>query len=272
MTDNQPSRSLRRNRIEKIRPFASDSPRRFTYRLRAWVMYRANALHRMPFFSRKKKATPSRDVKQQVEHTNGHTPASIRPKFTSSWDSTEIVPEEVEELIHLCTLEVKSRAQALDTPFLLLPFRPKTDVVPTRTFIRNFFKSNRDGAPEYREDALQQELRLTDTEILCSIVKWCWSRLRGGVVSWAVYEAFKVGERESNMSRTAFDTFIPLGTESVCRKNIVYDFFDLLSAVAAHGKVNGLSGRKLSRLAGWWAFDHRDTGSGFAGGYRSWAE
>jgi len=227
----------------------------------------------MPFFSRKKKTPPAtKDVKNQVEHTNGHTAAPTRPRFTSSWDSTEIVPEEVEELIHLCTLEVKSRAQALDTPFLLLPFRPETDVTPTRTFIRNFFTSNRDGSHEYRAVALQQELRLTEPEVLCSVVKWCWSRLPGGVVSWSVYEAFKIGEQESNMSRTAFDTFIPLGTESVCRKNIIYDFFDLLSAVAAHGKVNGLSGRKLSRLAGWWAFDHHDTGSGFDGGYKSWAE
>ena len=32
----------------------------------------------------------------------------------------------------------------------------------------------------------------------------------------------------------------------------------------------GLGGRKLSRLAGWWAFDLSDDGKGFEGGYRSW--
>jgi hypothetical protein len=31
-------------------------------------------------------------------------------------------------------------------------------------------------------------------QVLCSVVKWCWSRLPGGVVSWDAYELFKVGE------------------------------------------------------------------------------
>ena len=43
-----------------------------------------------------------------------------------------------------------------------------------------------------------------------------------------------------------------------------------MAALAAHGKSNGLGGRKLSRYAGWWAFEHLDTGSGFDGGYKSW--
>lgn len=91
-----------------------------------------------------------------------------------------------------------------------------------------------------------------------------------GVVTWPVYEGFKIGERESNMARNAFNTFIPIGVDSDARRSIVFDFFDLLSAVAAHGKLNGLGGRKLSRLAGWWAFEHSDDGNGFEGGYKSW--
>jgi hypothetical protein len=31
-------------------------------------------------------------------------------------------------------------------------------------------------------------------QVLCSVVKWCWSRLPGGVVGWDAYELFKVGE------------------------------------------------------------------------------
>jgi len=58
--------------------------------------------------------------------------------------------------------------------------------------------------------------------------------------------------------------------DSDARKQIIFDFFDLLSAVAARGKTNGLGGRKLSRMAGWWAFAHSDDGKGFDGGYRSW--
>ena len=73
------------------------------------------------------------------------------------------------------------------------------------------------------------------------------------------------------MAKNAFDTFIPIGVENSARQNIIYDFFDLLAAIAANGKANGLGGRKLSRLAGWWAFEHADTDTGFDGGYRSWA-
>lgn len=32
-------------------------------------------------------------------------------------------------------------------------------------------------------------------QVLCSVVKWCWSRLPGGVVTWEAYELFKVGEQ-----------------------------------------------------------------------------
>ena len=73
------------------------------------------------------------------------------------------------------------------------------------------------------------------------------------------------------MARDAFATFIPISVDSDARTKIVFDFFDLLAAIAAHGKSNGLSGLKLSRLAGWWAFEQVDVGSGFDGGYKSWS-
>ena len=162
-------------------------------------------------------------------------------------------------------------AEALDSPFLLLPFRLHSDSSGARTFIRNFFKSNAEGSHQYRGPSLQQELRLTESIVLCSIIKWCWSRMPEGVVGWPVYEGFQIGEQESSLARNAFDTFIPIGAATQARKNIIFDFFDLLSAVAAHGKNNGMAGRKLSRMAGWWAFEHSDDGKGFEGGYKSWA-
>lgn len=120
-------------------------------------------------------------------------------------------------------------------------------------------------------------------------MKWCWSRLAGGVVSWEAYELFRVGEQgrqptvpsgsclltpatDSNFARDAFATFIPLSVESDARTRIIFDFFDLMAAVAAHGKTNGMAGRKLSRFAGWWAFEQVDSKNGFDGGYRSWAK
>jgi hypothetical protein len=54
--------------------------------------------------------------------------------------------------------------------------------------IRNYF--NPTNAPPTGAN-LQQELRLTDPDVLCSALKWCWSRLPGGVVTWEVYELFR---------------------------------------------------------------------------------
>ncbi|KAI4195343.1 MAG: hypothetical protein LQ350_007269 [Teloschistes chrysophthalmus] len=73
------------------------------------------------------------------------------------------------------------------------------------------------------------------------------------------------------MARDAFATFIPISVESEARTKIIFDFFDLMAAIAAHGKSNGMGGRNLSRLAGWWAFEQFDNGNGFEGGYKSWA-
>ncbi|TKA61371.1 hypothetical protein B0A49_11530 [Cryomyces minteri] len=182
-----------------------------------------------------------------------------------------INPEEVRELIHACTQEMKSRAEALDTPFLLLPFPPASNPSAARNFIQKFFRSRYEGGTQCVGDGLRQELRLTEPMVLCSIMKWCWSRLPGGVVTWSMYELFRTGEQDSIMARNSFNAFIPLTVESESRKEIIFDFFDLIAAIAARGKTNGLGGRKLSRMAGWWAFDHTNTEKGFEGGYRSWA-
>lgn len=51
---------------------------------------------------------------------------------------------------------------ALDTPFLLLPFRPTSDPSAARTFIRNFFDKR-----QLSREMLAQELRLTEP-----MVRW----------------------------------------------------------------------------------------------------
>lgn len=79
-----------------------------------------------------------------------------------------------------------------------------------------------------------------------------------------------VRPQDSNMARDSFKTFIPLSVDNAARQQIIFDFFSLIAAVAAHGKNNGFGGRKLSRMASWWAFDHNDTGNGFDGGYGAW--
>jgi hypothetical protein len=77
---------------------------------------------------------------------------------------------------------------------------------------------------------------------------------------------------DSGFARDAFAALIPISVDSDARANIIRDYFDLMAAIAAHGKSNGLGGRKLSRFAGWWAFEHYDTGKGFDSGYKSWAK
>ncbi|KIV84911.1 hypothetical protein PV11_00660 [Exophiala sideris] len=219
----------------------------------------------MPFFSKVFKSKDSSVKKANVPTANGNTPK--RPQWSDAWLRTRVDPEEVSELLRLCTSELKSRA--LDVPFLLLPFRPSSDPSAARTFIRNFFLPPQDREP-LRGSLLENELRMTEVMVLISVMKWCWARLPGGVVTWEVYEGFKVGEKDSNYARDAFSTFVPLGVDAPVRVQIIQDFFDLIAAVAAHGKANGFGGHKLSRYAGWWAFEHYDTGKGFESGYKSW--
>ena len=75
---------------------------------------------------------------------------------------------------------------------------------------------------------------------------------------------------DSGMARDAFINFIPISVDSNARVQIITDFFELIAALSAHGKTNGMGGHKLSRFAGWWAFGHIDTGKGFDSGYKSW--
>ncbi|KAK0728989.1 hypothetical protein B0T21DRAFT_413104 [Apiosordaria backusii] len=187
-----------------------------------------------------------------------------------AWARKTVDPEEVEELLRYSTEELKARA--LDLPFLLLPFRPTSDPSAVRTFVRHFF-GNRDGAQTLYGEALAQELRLTEPMVISGVVKWCWSRLPGGVVGWDSYELFSLGEQDSNLARDSFKTFIPLSFENKkAQAQIVFHFFDLLSAIAAHGKTNGFGGRKLSRMAAWWAFEQTeaDKANGFEGAYKAW--
>lgn len=189
---------------------------------------------------------------------------NTKQQWEDGFARTTVDPEEVQELVHRCTSELKARG--LDIPFLLLPFRPTSNPSGVRTFIRNFF----DHTSNLRGEMLGQELRMIEPMVISGVIKWCWARLQGGVVGWDAYELFKVGEDDSDMARDSFRTFLPLSVENEARISIIFDFFDLLAAVAAHGKTNGFGGRKISRMASWWAFEHKDTGNGFEGGYKLW--
>jgi hypothetical protein len=81
-----------------------------------------------------------------------------------------------------------------------------------------------------------------------------------------------VPSTDSNMARDAFAVFTSLSTNSEAHAKIIFDFFDLLSSLAAHSKRNGLTGQILARLAGWWAFGHSDPGLTFEMNYQAWSK
>ncbi|KAG6295984.1 hypothetical protein E4U09_001944 [Claviceps aff. purpurea] len=214
------------------------------------------------FLSRLKARDGLRKKKHSMQDLANAHPQ--KPKWDDAYTRASVEPEEVHELLHFCTAELKARG--LDIPFLLLPYRPTSDPSAVRTFIRHFH----DDAYGLRGDILRQDLRMTEPMVIAGVAKWCWSRLPGGVVGWDTYELFKIGEGDSRMARDSFKTFIPLSIESGARQRIIFDFFELIAAVAAHGKTNGFGGLQLARMAAWWAFEQKDTGSGFDGGYKAW--
>lgn len=60
---------------------------------------------------------------------------------------------------------------ALDMPFLLLPFRPGSDPVGSKSFIRNYFRLQYEGGWNRNRLVFEQELRLLDP-----LVRRTWAK------------------------------------------------------------------------------------------------
>ena len=69
----------------------------------------------MPLFSRfkNKGAQPATKSKTQPDLTNGRPAAPQKPRVEVSWNSKTVDPDDVVELIHLCTAEMKSRGESV---------------------------------------------------------------------------------------------------------------------------------------------------------------
>ena len=63
----------------------------------------------MPFFSRFKHKGGPAVSRPKTDGDSSRPAVQQRPRYQSSWNSATVVPEEVEELVHACTLEMKSR-------------------------------------------------------------------------------------------------------------------------------------------------------------------
>ncbi|KAG5438250.1 hypothetical protein PCANB_003101 [Pneumocystis canis] len=180
------------------------------------------------------------------------------------WTWEYILDEEVYDLLEACYVEVKSRGVMI--PLVFLPFRPLSNVLSTKAYIRKFFLADNDS---HKEQYIR-ELPLIDIYVIIGIIRWCWLRLIDGVVGWNVYEAFRTLERDTKYPFNAFFDYIPIIAGSKVREKIILGFFDILSAIAAYSKINGLCGDKLSRTAGWWAFNFKDREQGFHRAYSNW--
>lgn len=146
----------------------------------------------MPFFKKKQKdALPTATAPNQssIQNVRKQTPTSppvaLPQKETQrhedGWIKKEVAPEDVQELLHLCTLALKQRGivvpyqewsimrtqltvrLGLDAPFFFLPFRPNTVqyLSVTRAFIRRFFReftSGQDGSIS----SFSEEVRLLE--------------------------------------------------------------------------------------------------------------
>lgn len=172
----------------------------------------------------------------------------------------------------------------IKAPFLLLAFRQynydeKTgvnnipvDPADVKRVIQEAFPKNK---PPLTGEPLLRILRLVDVYTLAAILKWCWARLPGGVVTWKVYNKFKEDEKRAGMKYDAFNTIIPRCVESPVHEDIISNFFMLLVSLAASEKRNGLNGHKLARLAGAWAFEliqpNKESPTNFGEGLSCWS-
>jgi hypothetical protein len=109
----------------------------------------------MPSFLRVFRRDTATKSKKNANASNVVEPP--KPRWEEAWSRKEVQPEEVQELIHICTQEMKSRGMclfnkkrcfahancclALDMPLILLPFRPGLETIGAKNFIRQYFKA-----------------------------------------------------------------------------------------------------------------------------------
>ncbi|KAK9371206.1 hypothetical protein V1509DRAFT_613912 [Lipomyces kononenkoae] len=179
-----------------------------------------------------------------------HDNARNRPQYSpdDTWARKSISLDIADRGIGLLIEEIKLRGVL--EPLVLLPWRPNYDIIEAKRFVHRIF--GQEYATKMSE--IQREIKIADVFVIVSALKWVWARIPGGIVTWDVYELFKAGEADAGNPQIAFKTIIPVVADSPARSRIIFNFFDLLSAIAAHWKTSGMGGRKIARLAAWWAF------------------
>ncbi|KAH3682647.1 hypothetical protein WICPIJ_006392 [Wickerhamomyces pijperi] len=162
----------------------------------------------------------------------------------------EFSREDVRELIHIITKEIKIKGTK--TPLVFLSFRSQVNNETLTEFLAKVFPSGARPAPT---KVIERAVSETDELTLVASLKYLWARLPGScVVGWDCYETFKKLEAKNDYSKKAFLQYMPQCLVSPSHSSIVYDFLELLVALGGDSKANQLSGRKIAKMAGLWAF------------------
>lgn len=70
----------------------------------------------MPFF---KHVFKSKDPSRSGSKADASSEPAPRPRWEDAWSRKDVAPEEIQELVHVCTQEMKSRGR--HTQFLTSP-------------------------------------------------------------------------------------------------------------------------------------------------------
>ncbi|RCK60859.1 Morphogenesis-related protein MSB1 [Candida viswanathii] len=157
----------------------------------------------------------------------------------------------LKSILHIITQELKKRGTK--TPHIFLPFRSKINDEKLELFLSSIAPQGE--LRNHDEPYLTQVCAKTDEFTLICCLKYFWSRLPNNeVIGWDIYLEFKRREKEKGYPKNAFLTIMPKCLSSPAHASIVYDFLDLILSITSNSQFNYLSGRKISKMASFWAF------------------
>jgi hypothetical protein len=113
----------------------------------------------MPFF---KKVFGSKDAARAAKAANAANESAAPPKphWQESWTRKHVQPEEVQELIHVCTHEMKSRGVCNCLPNIMPPV-PTANLRQLSTFLSYYYPSDPHPNPALRATSCATSSRPT---------------------------------------------------------------------------------------------------------------
>lgn len=194
--------------------------------------------------------SPAKPPKQYLTNKPLPVPASSLAGADNDTFVHEFARNDIRELIHAITQELKIKGDK--TPLVLLAFRPKAENSDLTSFLTQVIPNGNKPAPI---NIIERVVRNTDEYTLMASLKYLWTRLpMNSIIGWDAYETFKKLEAKADYPKKAFLEFMPQCLTSPAHASIVYDFLDLIVSLSANAKENQMSGRKISKMAGIWAF------------------